>query len=165
MRLIFFLFYIHHWLLFTVASHFLISENIYCILPPIQRTSHTLSPCKAMYFFVAKLYASVISLSSLSITNRDILFCDTRRSPPLLKLQVSKQFSETLSTDSLGSPGPVSAAPFIYTASAQRPRSRESRWNKTSSIPDETPTFPPITPKHRSCSLAAISHCSVLGCV
>lgn len=63
----------------------------------------------------------------------------------------------------LCSSGPVSAAPFIYSASAQRLCSGESCWNKTSSIPDETPTFPPITPKHRSRSLSAISHCSALG--
>lgn len=63
----------------------------------------------------------------------------------------------------LCSSGPVSAAPFIYSASAQRLCSGESCWNKTSSIPDETPTFPPITPKHRSRSLSAISHCSTLG--
>lgn len=63
----------------------------------------------------------------------------------------------------LCSSGPVSAAPFIYSASAQRLCSGESRWNKTSSIPDETPTFPPITPKQRSRSLSAISHHSTLA--
>ena len=47
--------------------------------------------------------------------------------------------------------------------SAWRFSSGESRWNKTSSIPDETPTFPPITPKHHSRSVSTISHCSALG--
>lgn len=72
---------------------------------------------------------------------------------------VSKQLRRALSTG-LCSSGPVSVAPFIYTGSAQRPCSGESRWNKTSSIPHETPTFPPITPKQRSGSHSAISHCS-----
>lgn len=87
------------------------------------------------------------------------------RSSPhlLLKLWVSVWLSSSC-IDWLPAPPVQPRLLLSFTQPAHsEPCSGESRWNKTSSIPDETPTFPPITPKHRSRSLSAISHCSALG--